>query len=250
MLWCVSSYPAPSCPPPAGGRARRLFRPLQHGLRGRGPRRQVADVVPTTPSLRQWAETFPWAQLVEAVEQRCARRFPKRANSGRSPGPTRVLLALERLKHAGGPSDAAICARCRTALAVMYACGLATVPRENPQEHCVVPETLAQCRSGIDDALRAELLALQAAAAMDEGLVSPAPLLGETCPADQGSPRGTAATTRYTAPQNASHSSMPPGNSAPPARRRCSPTPTRGSRSGTPSGAAWAVNAAGRARSS
>ena len=193
MLWCVSSYPAPSCPPPAGGRARRLFRPLQHGLRGRGPRRQVADVVPTTPSLRQWAETFPWAQLVEAVEQRCARRFPKRANSGRSPGPTRVLLALERLKHAGGPSDAAICARCRTALAVMYACGLATVPRENPQEHCVVPETLAQCRSGIDDALRAELLALQAAAAMDEGLVSPAPLLVETCPADQGSPRVTEA---------------------------------------------------------
>jgi len=46
----------------------RLLHHLQHGLRGSGPRLQVADVVPKTDSIRQWTDTFPWAKLVEAVE--------------------------------------------------------------------------------------------------------------------------------------------------------------------------------------
>jgi hypothetical protein len=97
----------------------RLLRHLQYWLRGSGPRLQVAAVVPTTHSLRQWTDTFPWPQLVEAVEQSFASRFPKRANGGRYPVPTRVLLALELLKHEVGASDAAICERLRTDVAVM-----------------------------------------------------------------------------------------------------------------------------------
>ena len=42
-----------------------------------------------------------------------------------------------------------------------------------------------------------ELVAIQAAAAMDEGLVSPAHLLVDTFPSEQGSQRVTDATTLY-----------------------------------------------------
>jgi hypothetical protein len=87
----------------------RLLRHLQHWLSGSGPRLQVAAVVPQTNSIRRWADTFPWAKLVDAVEQSFARRFPKRSPGGRRPVPTRVLLALELLKHEVGASDEAIC---------------------------------------------------------------------------------------------------------------------------------------------
>jgi hypothetical protein len=40
-----------------------ILRCLQHWLTGRGPCLQVADFVPETHPLRQWAETFPWAAL-------------------------------------------------------------------------------------------------------------------------------------------------------------------------------------------
>jgi hypothetical protein len=185
----------------------RLLRHLQHWLSGSGPRLQVADVVPQTHSIRQWTDTFPWPTLVEAVEQSFARRFPKRATGGRHPIPTRVLLALELLKHEVGASDAAICERLRTDVAVMYACGLVEVHLASPQESFVLPETLAQFRSRIDEALMDELLAIQAAAAMDEGLVSPAHLLVDTFPAEQGSQRVTDATTLYKAQKNSSTSS-------------------------------------------
>jgi hypothetical protein len=75
------------------------------------------------------------------------------------------LLALELLKHEVGAADEAICERLRTDVAVMYACGLDEVQLDSPQEHFVLPETLAQFRSRLDDALMDELLALQAAAA-------------------------------------------------------------------------------------
>ena len=55
----------------------RLFRYLQHWLTGHGIRLQVAVFVPTTHPLRQWADTFPWAALVAAIEQSFAQRFPK-----------------------------------------------------------------------------------------------------------------------------------------------------------------------------
>jgi hypothetical protein len=132
----------------------------------------------------------------------------------------RVLLALELLKHEVGASDAAICERLRTDVAVMYACGLAEVHLESPQAYFVLPETLAQFRRRLDEALMDELLALQAAAAMDEGLVSPAHLLVDTFPAEQGSQRVTDATTLYKAQKKSSTSSSPSWSRSPRARRR------------------------------
>jgi hypothetical protein len=52
-----------------------------------------------------------------------------------------------------------------------------------------------------------ELLAIQAAAAMQEGLVSPAHLLVDTFPSEQGSQRVTDATTLYKAQKNSCTSS-------------------------------------------
>ena len=88
-----------------------LLRYLQHWLTGRGPRLQVADVVPETHPLRQGAETFPWAALVDAVDRSSAQRFPQSPTRGRPPVSTRVLLALELLKHELGGSDEQICHR-------------------------------------------------------------------------------------------------------------------------------------------
>jgi Transposase domain (DUF772) len=198
----------------------RLLRHLQHWLSGSGPRLQVAAVVPQTNSIRQWTDTFPWPKLVEAVAQSFARRFPKRSPGGRRPVPTRVLLALELLKHEVGASDAAICERLRTDVAVMYACGLQEVHLDSPQDHFVLPETLAQFRSRLDEALIDELLAIQAAAAMDEGLVSPAHLLVDTFPTEQGSQRVTDATTLYKAQKKSSTSSSTSWSKSPRARRR------------------------------
>lgn len=177
----------------------RLIRHLQHWLGGSGPGLRVADVVPETNSIRQWADTFPWAAMVEAIEASFARRFPKPSRRGRRPVPTRALLALELLKHEVGASDEAICERLRTDVAVMYACGIEDVQLDSPRVHFVLPETLAQFRGRLDEALIDELLAIQAAAAMDEGLVSPAHLLVDTFPAEQGSQRVTDATTLYRA---------------------------------------------------
>jgi hypothetical protein len=185
-----------------------LIRHLQHWLGGSGPGLRVADVVPKTHSIRQWSDTFPWAEMVEAIEQSVARRFPKRSPRGRRPVPTRVLLALELLKHEVGASDEAICERLRTDVAVMYACGLDTVQLDSPQTHFVWPETLAQFRNRLDETLIDELLAIQAAAAIDEGLVSPAHLLVDTFPAEQGSQRVTDAHTLYKAQKKSSSSSI------------------------------------------
>jgi hypothetical protein len=96
-----------------------LLRSLQHWLTGRGPCLQVAGFVPETHPIRQWAETFPWATLVTAMDRSCAQRFPKPTPRGRPPVSTRVLLALELLKHELACSDEQICSRLRTDLAVM-----------------------------------------------------------------------------------------------------------------------------------
>jgi hypothetical protein len=95
-----------------------LLRYLQHWLTGRGPCLQVADVVPETHPIRQWAETFPWAALVAAVERSFAQRFPRPTMRGRPPVSIRVLLALELLKHELACSEEQICHRLRTDLAV------------------------------------------------------------------------------------------------------------------------------------
>jgi Transposase domain (DUF772) len=185
-----------------------LFRHLQHWASGQGPRFHVADFVPATHPIRQWVDTFPWATLVEAIEKSVAQRFPQTSNRGRRPVATRVLLALELLKHELGASDEQICHRLRTDFAVMYACGITEVQAHHSQAHFVLPQTLAQFRSRMEAALMDELLAIQAAAAIDEGLVSPAHLIVDTFPAEQGSQRVTDATTLYKA-QKKSSSSLP-----------------------------------------
>jgi hypothetical protein len=117
-----------------------------------------------------------------------------------------VLLALELLKHALGESDEDGCQRLRTDVAVMDACGLREVAADRSQAHCVLPETLAQFRSRLDQELRDERVAIQAAAAMEAGLVSPAHLLVDTFPSEQGSQRVTEATTLSKAQKKRSNS--------------------------------------------
>lgn len=185
----------------------RLFRHLQHWLTARGPRLQVADFVPDTHPIRQWADTFPWTALVAAIDRSFAQRFPTSSNRGRPAVSPRVLLALELLKHELGCPAEAICYRLRTDFAVMYACGLTEVPVDRSQDHVVLPEILTQFRSRIDAALMEELLAIQAAAAMDDGLVRPAHLVIDTFPTEHGSPRVTEATTLYKAQKKSANSS-------------------------------------------
>jgi Transposase domain (DUF772) len=184
----------------------RLLRHLQQWLSGQGPHLHVADFVPESHPIRQWADTLPWAALVEAIEKSFAERFPKTSRRGRRPVATRVLLALEWLKHELGASDEQMCHRLRTDFAVMYACGITQVQANRSQAHVVFPQTLAQFRSRIAAALMDELLAMQAAAAMDEGLVSPAHLLVETFPAEQGRQRVNDANTLYKAQKTSSSS--------------------------------------------
>jgi hypothetical protein len=186
-----------------------LLRYLQHWLTGRGPRRQVAGFVPETHPLRQWAETFPWAAMVGAVDRSFAQRFPKSTTRGRPPVSTRVLLALEVLKHELACSDAQICSRLRTDLAVMYACGIREVQVDGSQDHVVLPEVLAHVRSRLDAPLMEELLTIQAATAIAEGLVSPAHLVLDTFPSEQGSQRVNDAATLYKAQKKSSRSSRP-----------------------------------------
>jgi transposase len=185
-----------------------LLRHLQHWLSGRGPHLQTAEFVPETHSIRLWAETFPWDAMVEAVAHSFTQRFPKKRPTGGRPSVSlRVLLALELLKHELGASDEDICQRLRTDVAVMYACGLPEVQADHCQTSFVLPETLAQFRSRIDQDLMDTLVAIQAAAAMEAGLVSPAHLLVDTFPAEQGSQRVTDATTLYKAQKNSCTSS-------------------------------------------
>ena len=194
----------------------RLVRYLQHWLSGTGTRLQVTDFVPETHPIRQWADTFPWVTLVSAIEQSIATRFPPKSQRGRRPVPVRALLALELLKHELGASDEEICHRLRTDFAVMYACGLRDYQINPSQAHFVLPETLCEFRSRLDEALVDELIAIQAAAAMEEGLVSPAHLVIDTFPCEQGSQRVTDATTLYKAQKNPSSSSRTSRSNAPP----------------------------------
>jgi hypothetical protein len=86
----------------------------------------------------------------------------------------------------------------------MYACGLQEVHVDHAQTHVVLPETLVQFRRRLDQDVLDTLVAIQAAAAMEAGLVSPAHLLVETFPAEQGSQRVTDATTLYKAQKKCS----------------------------------------------
>ena len=94
-------------------------------------------------------------------------------------------------------------------VAVMYACGIREVQVDGSQEHFVLPEVLAQFRSRLDAPLMEELLAIQAATAMEDGLVSPAHLVVDTFPSEQGSQRVNDAATLYKAQKKSSRSSRP-----------------------------------------
>ena len=83
----------------------------------------------------------------------------------------------------------------------MYACGLRDYQANPSPAHFVLPETLCAFRNRMDAALMDELIALQAAAAMEEGLVSPAHLVIATLPSEQGSQRVTDAPPLYNAQQ-------------------------------------------------
>jgi transposase len=167
----------------------RLLRHLQHWLTGTGRPLLVTDFVPETHPVRQWADTFPWAARVAAVDRHVAQHFPTPTTRGRPPVATRVLLALELLKHELHCSDEQICSQLRTDLAVMYACGIEQVHVNRAPAHVGLPELLTQFRSRLDETVLQELLALQAAAAMEEGVVSPAHLVVAPFPSEQGSQR-------------------------------------------------------------
>lgn len=173
----------------------RLLRHLQPWLTGHGLQSAGADFVPETHPLRQWADTVPWTALGAAVERSCAPRFPTPTARGRASGATRVLLALALLKHELPCAAGQIGSQLRTALAGLYACGSTEVQAERAQGPFVLPEGLAQFRRRSAAAVREERLALQAAAAIAQGVVSPAPLVVDTFPREQGRQRVNAAAT-------------------------------------------------------
>jgi hypothetical protein len=80
---------------------------------------------------------------------------------------------------------------------------------DGSQEHFVLPEVLAQFLSRLDAPLMEELLAIQAATAMEEGLVSPEHLVVDTIPSEQGSQRVNHAASLYKAQKKSSRSSWP-----------------------------------------
>ena len=91
-----------------------------------------------------------------------------------------------------------ICRRLRTDFAVMARLYTQKVPTPRSQVHFVLPETLCEFRGRIDEALMDELIAIQAAAAMEES-GQPRAVVIDTFPFEQGSQRVTDATTLYKA---------------------------------------------------
>lgn len=75
---------------------------------------------------------------------------------------------------------------------------------DKESRRCVLPAVLATFRSCIDQAMLDELLRIQVAAAIASGLVTPAHLVIETFPSEQGSQRVTDATTLYKAKKKSS----------------------------------------------
>jgi hypothetical protein len=98
----------------------------------------------------------------------------------------------------------------------MSACGIREVQVNRAQDHLVLPELLPQFRSRLDEAVLKELWAIQAATAIEQGVVSPAHLVVDTFPSEQGSQRVNDAATLYKAKKKSSRSSRrSPTNAAP-----------------------------------
>src|SRR5262249_35016928 len=154
------------------------------------------------------------------VDRHGAQHFPTPTARGRPPVATRVLLALELLKQELHCSDEQICSQLRTDLAVMYACGIAEVEVNRAQAHFVLPGLLTHVRRRLDEALRQEVPAIQAATAIEEGVVSPAHLVVDTFPSEQGSQRVNDAATLYKAKKKSSSSSSSSRSTVRPRGRR------------------------------
>ena len=150
-----------------------------------------------------------------AVDRAFAVRFPNPTTRGRPPVSTRVVGALEWLQHEWACADAHIWSRLRTDVAVRSACGSTEVQVDGSQAHVVLPAVLAHVRSRLDAPRMAELLAIQAATAREDGLVSPAHLVVDTLPREPGSPRVHEAATRSKAPKQSSSASRPSPPRAP-----------------------------------
>jgi hypothetical protein len=80
----------------------------------------------------------------------------------------------------------------------------------------VLPDVRAQCRRRLDAPVREAGLAIQAASAMADGWVSPAPVVVDPCPGEQGRPRVHEAAPLAKAPNKASSASSPSRASPPP----------------------------------
>ena len=98
-------------------------------------------------------------------------------------------------KHAVACSDEQICRRLRTDLAVMDAWGIREVQVDGSQAHVGLPAVLAPVRSRLDAPRLEARLAIQAASAMEDGLVRPAHVVVDTFPRAPGSPRVNDAAT-------------------------------------------------------
>jgi hypothetical protein len=227
----------------------RLLRHLQHWLTGPGRPLVGAEFVPETHPLRQGADTVPWAALVAAVERNCAPRVPPSTARGRAPVATRGVVALEFRKPELPCADEQIGSQRRTDLAVLSACGSAEGEGNRAQAHFVLPERLTQFRSRLDEAWRTERLALQAAAALADGVVSPPPVVVAPFPSEQGSQRGKEAATLDKAKKKSSRASRSSRTSIPPRGRSCRRRPCTSTRTWPSLGAALAVSAGGKGKS-
>ena len=132
----------------------------------------------------------------------------------------------------------------------MDAGGLRAYQAPRSPGHLGLPEILGEFRGRIDEALLEELSALHAAAAMAEGLVSPAHLVIETFPCAQGSQRVPDATTLEKAPKKRSRGVHGSPSGAAVGPHRCSAQPTASHRRCTTSGGAAVANAEGKGMSS
>lgn len=142
-----------------------------------------------------------------------------------------------------------MCSRLRTDLAVMYACGIPDIQLDCAKDHFVLPELLSQFRRRLDEALLEELLTIQAATAMDAGLVSPAHLVVDTFPSEQGSQRVNDAATLYKAKKKSSRSSSRPPSTSPRGPRHCRRRPALSRMTSRSSCGALGGSAVGKAKS-
>ena len=173
----------------------RFVRSLQHWLGGTGARLQVTDFVPGMHPIRQWADTFPWAALVSASEQSFDKRFPKKSPVVDGPFPSASCAPWScSSMHWVPPMRISVIA-CGPTWPSGMPVASETIRAIRPKLTLYCPRPSARFAAAWTRPLTEARIAIQAAAAIDEGLVSPAHLVIDTLPSAQGRPRVTDATT-------------------------------------------------------